>query len=99
MGILDLSGITYATDSSISTKGMGAGFRRHDIKGEGCSKVGAGQAVASWLGRKLPPPAWRWRILRHTTPIAVLTDSKGLMTVSSNWVGGWKDPLRPPTLS
>ena len=31
--------------------------------------------------------------LTHDQPIAVLTDSKGLMTVASNWVGGGKDPL------
>ena len=29
----------------------------------------------------------------HNQPIAVLTDSKGLMTVASNWVGEGKDPL------
>jgi len=31
--------------------------------------------------------------LTHDRPIAVLTDSKGFMTVSSNWVGEGKDPL------
>jgi len=31
--------------------------------------------------------------LTHDQPIAVLTDSKGIMTVSSNWVGRGKDPL------
>ena len=31
--------------------------------------------------------------ITHDQPIAVLTDSKGLMTVSSNWVGEGKDPL------
>ena len=31
--------------------------------------------------------------LTHDQLIAALTDSKGLMTVSSNWVGEGKDPL------
>jgi hypothetical protein len=31
--------------------------------------------------------------LTHDRPIAVLPDSKGFMTVSSNWVGEGKDPL------
>jgi len=31
--------------------------------------------------------------LTHDQPIAVLTDFKGVMTVSSNWVGGGKDHL------
>jgi len=31
--------------------------------------------------------------LPHDQPIVVLTDSKGFMTVSSNWVGEGKDPL------
>ena len=31
--------------------------------------------------------------LTHDQPIVVLTDSKGFMTVSSNWVGEGKDPL------
>ena len=31
--------------------------------------------------------------LTHDQPIVVLTDSKGLMTVVSNWVGEGKDPL------
>jgi len=32
-------------------------------------------------------------LLSHSRPIAILTDSKGLMTVGSNWVGEGKDPL------
>jgi hypothetical protein len=31
--------------------------------------------------------------LTKDQPIAVLTDSKGFMTVSSNWIGNGKDPL------
>jgi len=31
--------------------------------------------------------------LTHDQPIVVLTDSKGFMTVFSNWAGGGKDPL------
>ena len=31
--------------------------------------------------------------LSHDQPIAVLTDSKGFISVSSNWVGEGKDPL------
>jgi len=31
--------------------------------------------------------------LTHDQPIVVLTDSKGLMTVASNWVGEGKDPF------
>ena len=31
--------------------------------------------------------------LTHDQPIVVLTDSKGFMTVASNWVGEGKDPL------
>jgi len=31
--------------------------------------------------------------LSHDKPIAILADSKGLMTVGSNWVGEGKDAL------
>ena len=31
--------------------------------------------------------------LTHNPPIAVLADSQGFMTLSSNWVGEGKDPL------
>jgi len=73
---------------------MGVAFYRHDAKGGGCCRVGRGSGTGS-SGRvefaaaclALEDP------LSHDKPIALLTDSKGLMTVGSNWVGEGKDPL------
>jgi len=73
---------------------MGAGFYRHDTKGGKCCRVGGGvggcssgraEFVAACLAHE--------DSFTHDQPIAVLTDSKGLMTVASNWVGEGKDPL------
>ena len=42
MDIYNFPGVIYATDGSNGSTGMGAGFYRHDIKGDGCCRVGGG---------------------------------------------------------
>jgi len=91
MDIYNFLGVIYLSKGST---GMGAGFDRHDTKEGGCCRVGGGvgggssgraEFAAACLGLE--------DSLTHDQPIAVLTDSKGLMTVASNWVGEGKDPL------
>ena len=77
--------VIYATDGLKGSTGMGAGFYRHDIKGGGCCRAGRAEFAAACLALE--------DSLTHDQPIVVLTDSKGLMTVASNWVGEGKDPL------
>ena len=40
LNIPDFKGIIYATDGSLSSEGMGAGFYRHDSGSGGCCSVG-----------------------------------------------------------
>ena len=72
--------------------GMGAGFHRHDIKGGGCCHGGAGGGSSSRAKFAAACLALE-DSFTHDQPIVVLTDSKELMTASSNWVGEGKDPL------
>jgi len=72
---------------------MGAGFYRHDTKGGGCCRVGGGIGGGSSGRAEFAAACLALEdSLTHDQPIAVLIDSKGLMTVASNWVGGGKDP-------
>jgi len=82
MDIYNFPGVIYATDGSKGSTGMGASFYRHDTKGGGCCRVGGSVRGGS-----------SGRAANHDQPIAVLKDSKGLMTAASNWVGEGKDPL------
>ena len=94
MDIYNFPGVIYATDGSKSSKGMGAGFYRHDTKGGGCCRVGEGTGGGSSGRAEFAAACLALEdSLTHDQPIAVLTDSKGLMTVASNWVGEGKDPL------
>jgi len=94
MGIHNFPGAIYATDGSNSSKGMGAGFYRHDAKGGGCCRVCRGSGGGSSGRAEFAAACLALEdSLAHDQPIAVLTDSKGFMTVSSNWVGEGKDPL------
>jgi len=73
---------------------MGAGSYRHDTKGGGCCRVGGGVSGGSSGRAEFAAASLALEdFLTHDQPIAVLTDSKGLMTVASNWVGEGKDPL------
>jgi len=94
LDIYNFPGVIYATDGSNGSTGMGAGFYRHDIKGDGCCRVGGGVGGGS-SGRAEFAAAYLALedSLTHDQPIVVLTDSKGLMTVASDWVGEGKDPL------
>jgi len=92
MDIYNFSGVIYATDGSKGSTGMGAGFYRHDTKGGGCCRVGGGAGSSGRAEFAAACPAHE-DSLTHDQPIVVLTDSKGLMTVDSNWVGEGKDPL------
>jgi len=95
MDIYNFPGNIYATDGSKGSTGMGAGFYRHDTKGGGCCRVGGGVAGSGSSGRAEFAAACLALedSITHDHPIAVLTDSKGLMTVASKWVGEGKDPL------
>jgi len=94
IGIPHFPGTIYATDGSHSTKGMGAEFYYHDIKRGGCCKVGGGSgAVSSGRAGFVAACLALEDSLSRTRPSAILKDSKGLMTVGSNWVGEGKDPL------
>jgi len=98
-GLMDLynfPGVIYATDGSKGSTGMGAGFYRHDTKGGGWSRVGGGAGGGSSGRSEFAAACLALEdSLTHDQPIVVLTDSKGLMTVASNWVGEGKDPPRP----
>ena len=73
---------------------MGASFYRHDTKGGGCCRVGAGAGSGSSGRTEFAAACLALKdSLTHDQPIVVLTNSKGLMTVASNWVGEGKDPL------
>jgi len=88
MEIYNFPGVIYTTDGSKGSTGMGAGFYRHDTKGGGCCRVGGGVGGSSSGMAKFAAACLALEdSLTHDQPIAVLTDSKGLMTVASNWVG------------
>ena len=73
---------------------MGAGFYRHDTKGGGCWRVGGGVGGGSSGRAEFAAACLDLEdSFTHDERIVVLTDSKGLMTVDSNWVGKGKDPL------
>jgi len=94
MDIYNFPGVIYATDGSKGSTGMGAGFYRHDTKGGGCCSVGGGVGDGSSGRAEVAAACLALEdSLTHDQPIVVLTDSKGLMTVASNWVGEGKDPL------
>jgi len=94
MDIPNFPGVVYATDRSKSSKGMGAGFYRHNTKGRSCCRVGGGTGGGSSGRAEFDAACLALEdSLSHNKPIAVLTDSERLMTVSSNWVGERKDPL------
>jgi len=77
-----------------TVKGMGAGFYRHDTKGDGGCKVDGGSGGGSSCRAEFAAVCLALEDLRlHSRPITILTDIKGLMTVGSNWVGEGKDPL------
>ena len=73
---------------------MGANFYRHDTKGGGCCRVEGGVGGGSSGRAEFEAACLALEdFLTHDQPIVVLTDSKGLMTVASNWVGKIKDSL------
>ena len=96
-GLIDIynfPGVIYDTDGSKGNTGMGAGFDRHYTKGGGCCRVGGGVGGGSFGRAEFAAACLALEdSLNHDQPIAVLTDSKRLMTVVSNWVGEGKDPL------
>jgi len=94
MDIHNFPGVIYATDGSKSSKGMGAGFYRHATKGGGCCRVGGGAGGGSSGRAEFAAVCLALEdYLTHDQPISVLTNTKGFMIVSSNWVGEGKDPL------
>ena len=77
-----------ATDGSKGSTGMGAGFNWHDTKGGRCCRVGGGTGGGSSGRAKFAAACLALEdSFTHDKPIVVLTDSKGFMAVSSNWVG------------
>ena len=88
MDIYNIPGLIYATYGSKGSTGMGAGFYIHDTKGGGCYRVVGGVGGGSSGRAKFAGACLALEdSLTHDQPIVVLTDSKGLMTVASNWVG------------
>jgi len=95
MEIYNFSGVIYATDGSKGSTGMGAGFYRHDTNGGGCCRVGGGVGGGSSGRAEFAATCLALDdSLTHDQPIVVLTDSKGLLKVASNWVGEGKEPLQ-----
>jgi len=76
-------------DGSKGSAGMGALYPTIRWVG-GCNRASS-SSRAEFAAACLAPG--HENSLTHNQPIAVLTDSKGFMTVSSNWVGEGKDPL------
>jgi len=94
MDIHNFPGVIYATDGSKSSEGIGVSFYRHDTTGSGCCRVGGGTEGGSSGRAELAAACLVFEdSLTYIKPIAVVTDSKVFMTVSSNWVGEGKDPL------
>jgi len=93
--IYNFPGVIYATDGSKGSTGMGARFYRHDTKGGGCCRVGGGVGGGSSSRAEFAAAclAFEDSLTHDQSPIVVLTDSQGIMTVASNWVGEGKDPL------
>ena len=70
------------------------GFTGTIPKEVGAAGSGEASVAARPAGPNLRQRVWLLEdSLTHEQPIVVLTDSKGLMTVASNWVGEGKDPL------
>jgi len=87
MDFYSFPGVIYATDGSKGSTGMGAGFYRHDTKGGGCCRVGGGVGGGSSGRAEFVAACLALEdSLTHDQPIAVLTDSKRLMTVA---LTGW----------
>jgi len=94
MNVYNFLWVIYATDGSKGSTGMGAGFYRYHTKGGECCRVGGGVGGGSSGRAEFAAACLALEdSLTHDQPIVVLTDSKGLMTVASNWVGEGKDPL------
>jgi len=94
LNFFKLLGVIYAKDGLKGSTRIGAGFYRHNTKGGSCCRVGGG--VCGGLSSKDKFAAACLALedsLTHDQPIAVLTDSKGLMKVASNWVGEGNDSL------
>ena len=97
LDIYNFPGIVYATDSSKGSTGMGACTDKIPKEAD-AARWGEALEEARLTGPNLRQHAWPSRTPSQTnnlssSRIAVLTDSKGFITVSSNWVGEGKDPL------
>ena len=94
MDIYNFSGVIYAMDGSKGSTRIGASFYGHDTKGGWCCRVGGGVGGDSSGRAEFAAACLALEdSLTHDRAIVVLTDSKGLMTVGSNWVVEGKDPL------
>ena len=93
MDIYNFPGVIHVTDGSKGSTGMGAGFYRYDTKGGGYCRVGGGVGGGSSGRAEFATASLALEdSLTNDQPIAVLTDSKGLMMVASNWVGKGRIP-------
>ena len=89
MDIYNFPGVIYATDGSKGSTRMGPGFYQHNTKGGDCCRVGGGTRGGLSGRAKFAAACLALEdSLTHDQPIAVLTDSEGFMTVSSNWGSG-----------
>jgi len=80
--------VIYTTDGSKRSKGMGAPIPSQLLLTRRLLQGGVfGRAEFAVEGMALHDS------LTQDQPIAVLTDSEGFMTVSSNWIREGKDPL------
>ena len=96
--MIQFSIISRSTDGSHGDKGMGAGFYHHDtIGGWYCNVRGGSGGGSSGRAEFAAACLALEDSLLHSRPIAILTDSKGLMTFGSNCVGEGKEPLLRPS--
>jgi len=85
MDIYNFPGVVYATDGSKGSTRMGTGFYRHNTKGGGYCRVRGGVGGGSSGRAEFAAACLALEdSLTHDQPIAVLTDSQGLMMVASN---------------
>ena len=94
IGIPHFPDVIYATVTDQTRQGHGNWFPSPRHQGSRCYKVIGGSWGGSSGRAKFAVACLALEdSLLHSRSLAILTDSKGLMTVGSNWVGEGKDPL------
>ena len=96
LNILKIKGIIYATDSSLSSEGMGASFCRHDTGTGGCCNVGNSDEGGSSNRSEHAAAALALKnslAANLKQNIVILTVSTCLLDLIQPWIGEGCSPM------